>query len=75
MRPIFQSKITNLNVSGIEYQLSRIATALEALIEKPQIQPNIDFDPDDYSEVSYTNEEEELVAQHLSHRIAGIAVK
>lgn len=75
MRPIFQSKITNVELAGIEYQLNRIATALESLLEKPQIVPGQDFDPDDFSSVSYSDEEEELVQQHLDNRIGGLIVR
>lgn len=74
VRPLFQSKVTNLEVNGIEFQLSRIATALESLLEKPAIEPDRDFDADDFSDVAYFSEEEELVQQHLDKRIGGFVV-
>jgi hypothetical protein len=74
VRPIFQNKTTNVNVTGVELQLMRIADALESLLEKPQLVPGPGFDADDYSEVVYTNEEEELVQQHLDKRIGGFVV-
>lgn len=78
MRPLIQGKIVNMDMevlARIELQLTRIADILEhALKYKPEAIPNVDFDPDDYSGVVYTDEEQELVQQHLNKRIAGIVV-
>lgn len=76
MRPLFQSKITNVELAGIEHQLKRIADALEANLGygKPDIQPGRDFDPDDFSGVAYTDEEADLIQQHLDKRIGGFVV-
>lgn len=75
MRPLFQSKITNIELQGIEYQLKRIADAIENLVAKPDVQPNIDFDVDEFSAVSYADEEKELIDQHLGRRIGGVLVE
>lgn len=74
MQPLFQNKTIKLEVTGIEFQLKRIADALESLLAKPQIIPGQDFDPDDFSEVVYTDEEQELIDQHLNKRIGGFLV-
>lgn len=74
MRPLFQSKITNLEVNGIEFQLKRIADALESLLAKPEIVPGRDFDPDEFCEVYYTDEEADLIQQHLDKRVGGFVV-
>lgn len=77
MRPLIQSKITNVELAGIEHQLKRIADALEANLgyNRPDVQPGRDFDPDEYSSVSYTDEEAELVQQHLDKRVGGFIVE
>lgn len=74
VRPLFQSKITNVEVSGIEYQLKRIADALESLLPKVPIVPERDFDVDDFSSVSYIDEGQELIDQHLAKRVGGFVV-
>lgn len=70
------TRVIQIDVSGIELQLKRIADAVEnALgIGKPSIEPGVDFDPDDYSSVLYTDEEQELIQERLSRRVAGIDV-
>ncbi len=80
MRPLVQIKRNNLEVSGVEFHLDRIATALEEIVKHlaighPQIIPGQDFDPDDFSSVSYSNEEEELIQQHLDKRVGGFVVE
>ncbi len=76
VRPLFQSKTTKVELEGIEFQLKRIADALESLlnINKPELVPGRDFDPDDFCEVTYSDEEKELVDQHLNKRIGGVEV-
>lgn len=75
MRPLIQSKITNIELAGIEHQLKRIADILELAFAQPVAIPNQDFNPDDYCEVSYVNEEQELVQQHLDKRVGGFVVE
>lgn len=75
MRPLFQSKTTRVELEGIELQLKRIADALEILIAQPRAVPGQDFDPDDYCEVLYADEEKELVEQHLNKRVGGFVVE
>lgn len=74
MRPLIQTKTTNVNLEGIEFQLKRIADILEVAFAQPNSVPYQDFDPDDYSEVLYVDEEQELIDQHLKKRVGGVVV-
>jgi hypothetical protein len=79
MALINQKKIV-LDTSSIERELSRIANLLEQVLvaqgvltdETPIDLENID--PDDYSSVLYTDENEELIQQHLAKRVGGVVV-
>jgi hypothetical protein len=64
-----------LDVSELTSEIKKLREVIEnVLLEKPQLEPGVDFDPDDYSSVLYTNEEEELIKQHMDRRVAGIDV-
>lgn len=71
---LINNRTIKLDVSEIVTELRRLNYNLEQIfaVNKPEVVPNRDFDPDDFSSVSYTNEEEELVQQHLNKRIGGI---
>lgn len=74
VRPLIQTKTTKISLEGIEFQLRRIADALEHIAyPKPEVTAS-DFDVDEFSTVLYTDEEGELVQQHLDKRIGGVVV-
>ena len=64
-----------LDVSELTAEIRKLREVIEeVLLEKPPLQPGVDFDPDDYSSVLYSDEEKELFQQHLNRRVAGIDV-
>jgi len=73
---LISQRIIKLDVSEIVSELKRLNYNLEKIfqIDSPQIVPDRDFDPDDYSSVSYSDENAELVEQHLANRIGGVII-
>lgn len=73
---LISTRVVKLDLSEIVHELKRLNNNLEQVfqINKPQLEPGIDFDPDDYSSVLYSDEEEELVEQHVGKMVAGIRV-
>lgn len=78
--PLFNKRTLVLDTSGVEAKLDR----LNYLFEQYLIANNIPVDgvpsdmelvdPDEYSYVFYTDEEQELIQQHLAKRVAGVQV-
>lgn len=68
------TRVVQVDLRGVETQLKRIADAMELALSigKPEAIPYKDFDPDDFSAVIYTNEEDELIQEKLARRIAGV---
>ena len=78
--PLISQRIVKLDTSALEQPLSRIAYLLERLcvaqgipIEDLPVDME-ELDADDYSAVVYSNEDAELVQQHLNKRIIGVPV-
>lgn len=73
---LISRRVINLDVSEIVSELKRLNHNLEQIfqIDSPRAIPGQDFDPDDFSEVLYTSEEDELIQQHLDRRIAGVPI-
>lgn len=70
---LINTRIIQIDLSQIVHELQRLNDNLEEVfhINRREIVPNVDFDPDDYSSVMYTNEEEELIAEHVGRRVIG----
>jgi hypothetical protein len=73
---LINQRIIKLDVSEIVGELKRLNHNLEQLfqIDKPQAQPYLDFDPDEFSSVSYPDEESDLIQQHMDRHVAGIKI-
>lgn len=73
---LLNQKIIKLDVSEIVTELRRLNYNLEKIfqVNAPVIEPGRDFDPDDFSSVTYSDEEAELIEQHLNKRIGGFVV-
>lgn len=74
---LISQRIIKLDVSEIVLELKRLNNTLEQIfqVDRPQAVPGVDFDPDDYSSVLYSNEEDELVQQHVDKLVAGIDIR
>lgn len=73
---LINQRIIKLDVSEIVSELKRLNNNLERIfhVDEPQLTPGVDFDADDYSSVVYSDEDAELVQQHLDNRIGGVMV-
>lgn len=73
---LLSQRIVKLDVSEIVAELKRLNYNLEKIfqINSDKLVPDRDFDADDFSSVSYTDEVEELVQQHLDNRIGGVLI-
>lgn len=73
---LINRRIIRLDVSEVVTELKRLNYNLEKIfqIDSPEVVPERDFDPDDFSSVSYTSETDELIQQHLNKRIGGFIV-
>ena len=63
-------------LKGFVAELKRLNYNLENIfhVNAPELVPDRDFDADDFSSVSYSDEVNELVQQHLDKRIGGVRV-
>lgn len=70
---LINTRIVQIDLSQIVRQLERLNNNLEEVfsINRPEVVPERDFDPDDYSSVMYSDEDEELINQHIKNRIIG----
>lgn len=73
---LINNRTIKLDVSDIVTELRRLNYNLEQIfqVNKTQPIPGQDFDPDEFSMVSYYDEEAELVQQHLDKRVGGVPV-
>lgn len=73
---LIRVRTIKLDVSELVEEIRKLRMAVEGVLQldKPVAQPYVDFDPDDYSSVLYSDETKELVQQHLDKRVAGIDV-
>lgn len=73
---LINQRIIKLDVSDIVSELKRLNYNLEKIfqVDAPEVVPGRDFDPDEFSSVSYSDEIGELVEQHLNKRIGGVEV-
>jgi hypothetical protein len=73
---LISQRIIKLDVSEIVTELKRLNYNLEKIfqVDSKEITPVRDFDPDDFSSVSYSDEVEELVQQHLDKNIGGVRI-
>ena len=65
------TRIVQIDLSQIVHELKRLNNNLEEIfqINSPEVVPYRDFDPDDYSSVLYSNEDEELIAEKVRQNI------
>lgn len=70
---LINTRIVQIDLSQIVHELKRLNTNLEEIfqINSPTLEPGRDFDPDDYSSVLYSNEENELIAEHVDKNSIG----
>ena len=70
---LINTRVVQVDLSQIVKQLERLNNNLEQVfhIDRPDLVPNVDFDPDDYSATLYSDEESELIDQHVRNRIIG----
>lgn len=73
---LISQRVIKLDVSEIVSELKRLNYNLEKIFQvgQPEVVPDRDFDPDDFSSVSYTDETAELIEQHLANRIGGVII-
>lgn len=72
---ILSHRTIRLDVSEIVTELRRLNHNLEQLFQTnaPKATPE-DFDVDEYCSVSYFNEEQELIDQHIHNTVGGVRV-
>lgn len=70
---LFNTQVVQADLSLLVREFQRLNSNLEQIfqINSPEVEPGRDFDPDDYSSVMYSNEEDELIKQHVSKVIPG----
>lgn len=70
---LINTRIVQVDLSQIVHELKRLNSNLEEIyqINKPTVEPGRDFDPDDYSSVMYTSEEDELVSEQVTKNSIG----
>jgi hypothetical protein len=70
---LINARIVQIDLSQLVHEFQRLNNNLEEVfhIGRKEIIPNVDFDPDDYSSVMYSNEEDELIAQHVNKKVIG----
>ncbi len=74
---LINQRVIKLDVSEIVTELKRLNYNLEKIFQvgAPELVPDQDFDADDFSSVSYYDEEAELIQQHLDKRIGGVQIR
>lgn len=70
---LINTRVINIDLSQIVHELKRLNSNLEQIyqINAPTVEPGRDFNPDDYSSVLYTSEEDELVSEQISKNSIG----
>lgn len=77
---LFNQRKIILDTSGIEQKLDRLNYLFEQFLIANNISidgpPTVfeEVDADDYSSVLYSDEQQELVDQHLAKRIGGVQI-